>query len=371
MKVICNRKELSEILAIANSICPSRSSSGAGAKPILQCLRMQARKEDGNLTVLATDLEVGIRCSLKEVSVKEEGDVAVNANRLYSIIRDFPDESVELTLTEDILNIQGSESEFKLYTLPAEEYPPVGAADAAKFFKILGLRLSRLFTLTSYAVAKETARYAINGVLLACKDGSVVAVGTDGRRLAKAVAHPEEVSEPAEGILSLRTVKLLERLADNFSETVLVGLSDKQAQFEVGNILVVSSLLEGKFPNYDAVIPKEFSCRVIVNTEAFAAALRRASAVLSEHSYGVKVIIDSGQMSIEARSSDVGEAYVKIIEVEQEGEGLQIAFNPDYMLEPLRELTTEEVTLEFRTPSSPILLRAGDDFTYVLMPVTI
>ncbi len=365
MKVICNREQLAEGLAIASSVTSSRSP-----RPILQCLRVQAGKEDDTLKLFATDLELGVRFELPEVQVEKEGQAVVNASKLYSVVHELSDEVITLEVEEEALCVLASCGEFRLYTFPPEEFPPVSLAEDGREVKIASGDLEKLISLTAYAVARETTRYAINGLLFSFSGSSAVVVGTDGRRLAKAsVALPGKVEE-ADCILPTRTAQMAGKLAGKAEGDVTVRLTDNQVAFTCEGTSVVSTLVEGKFPNYEAVIPKDSVCKVVVSRDELIRALRRAAVLASEDSHGVRVRIAEGQMLIESQSHEMGEAHLKL-PVSQEGEEMQIAFNPSYMIEPLRALETEEVTLEFKAPNSPIVLKAGGNFVYVLMPVTI
>ncbi|MFA5865189.1 MAG: DNA polymerase III subunit beta [Phycisphaerae bacterium] len=367
MKVICNRSRLAEALGLVSSVAVARSP-----RPILQCLRMQA--EDGansKLTLFATDLELGLRCELKEVEVTEPGQTVASAAKLNAIVHEVTDETITLSTEQDSLEVMAAGSKFKLFTFDPNEFPPVAPKEEGKVFTVTAGELTRVSALTGYAAAKETTRYAINGLLVEVNGNKMIMVGTDGRRLAKASANlPSKVAEPISTIIPSRAVAMLSRLATEVEAPVTIRVTESQVAFEVSGVLMISSVIEGRYPSYDAVIPKESTCKVKIDRLTLLSGLRRASLLVSRDTRGVKVQLSKDRMTIEAHSPEEGEAAVEL-PIELEGEPIQIAFNPDYLVDPLKILTQEQVVMEFRAPNTPAVLKAGPDFLYVLMPVTL
>jgi DNA polymerase-3 subunit beta len=267
--------------------------------------------------------------------------------------------------------INSSGSKFKLLTFNPDEFPPVAPKEEGKVFTISAGELTRVAGLTVYAAAKETTRYAINGLLIEVNGNKLTMVGTDGRRLAKSGATlTAKIGEPITCIVPARAVMMLNRLTTDSEAPVTIRVTDSQVSFEVSNALMVSSVIEGRYPSYEAVIPKESSCKIKVDRVALLSALRRASLLVSRDSRGVKVQLSKDRMVIEAHSPEEGEAAVEL-PIELEGEPIQIAFNPDYLVDPLKVVNMEQVVMEFRAPNTPAVLKAGPDFIYVLMPVTL
>jgi DNA polymerase-3 subunit beta len=163
---------------------------------------------------------------------------------------------------------------------------------------------------------------------------------------------------------------MIGRLAQNAEAPLKVRVMESQVAFEVPGILLVSSVIEGRYPGYDAVIPKESGTKMTVNRVGLLSALRRAALLVSRDSRGVKVQLTENKMIIEAHSPEEGEAAVEL-PITLEGENIQIAFNPDYLIDPLKVLEVEEVVMEFRASNTPAVLKSGPDFIYVLMPVTL
>ncbi len=370
MKVICNRAKLSESMDYVSEV----AAQARNTKPILQCVRIQAN-EDNELIMSATDLELGIRCAMKEVEVAESGQIVINASKFSSLLHELADETVTLNLVEDTLEISTSGGKFKFYTFPPDEFPPVSADDGVPSAVVLADSMAEIIGLTAYAVAKETTRYAINGLLVEVKDKKLTMVGTDGRRLAWAAVNLVSGSEEQVScIVPPHTMQMLARLSAHKEEDVQVAIriAENQVVFELPGIIVVSSLVEGKFPDYSGVIPKEHICKIALERQEFLAVLRRVMVFTQtkDMTHGARLKPEDGKLIIDVPSSEIGEAR-EWIGAEISGEPVQIGFDPRYMIEPLRALEQEQVIIELKAPKVPLVLKAGANFTYVLMPVTI
>jgi DNA polymerase-3 subunit beta len=333
---------------------------------------MQVENSDNpSLTLQATDLELGVKCEIKEIEVIEPGQVVANASKLSAIVHEVTDETVTLNLEQESLEVVASGSKFKLFTFDPSEFPPVAPKEEGKTISISAAELTRAANLTVYAAARETTRYAINGLLLEVKGNKMVMVGTDGRRLARVITTlGAKVENEISSIIPARTIQMLTRIATDGDSMVNIRIMENQVAFEVNGILLVTSVIDGRYPSYDAVIPKESTAKLKVDRLALLSALRRAALLVSKDSRGVKVQLASDHITIEAHSPEEGEAAVEL-PVEFEGESIQIAFNPDYLIDPLKVVGGEQVMMEFRASNAPAVLKSGTDFVYVLMPVTI
>ncbi len=369
MKVICNRAKLAENMEYVNEV----ASQARTTKPILQCVRMQA--DEDKLTLCATDLELGIRCELKEIQIEDAGQVVVGAAKFSSLLHELTDETITLKLVEDVLELSAASGTYKFYTFPAEEFPPVAIDEAATSAVVLAQDIADVIDLTVYAVAKETTRYAINGLLIEIEKDKLTAVGTDGRRLAWAYTGLVSGSdEKVSCIVHPHTMQMLARLAARQEEDaqITIRISENGVTFELPNIVLVSSIVEGKFPDYGAIIPKEHSCRIVMERQEFLAVLRRVMVFTQtkDVTHGARLKPEDGKVIVDVPSSEIGEA-TEWLSADISGEPVQIGFDPRYMLEPLRALDEEQVILELKAPKVPLLLKAGGNFTYILMPVTI
>jgi len=363
MKVICNRNALAEALSILAGVVGVRTT-----RPILQCVRLQAEKD--GLTLLGTDYEQGLRYSVKEVQVQEPGETVAPAVRLAGIVHQIEGETVTLVLEDEHLVVSAPGAKFTLYTFSPDEFPPVGLGGEGRQFKSSSAVLTTVAEQTVYAAARETTRYAINGVYMQAGQNRICMVATDGRRLARASgALPGKITDEIACIVPAKAIATLEHLGGDPDASVEVTVTDSQVAFSTERALLISNLVEGQFPSYEAVIPKESSCKVTVDREKLLGAVRRVALMTSKESHSVKLTVGAEQMTMEARVPEEGEARLEI-PVHVEGEGVEIAFNPDYLADPLRVLPHEQVAIEFKTSATPAVMKAGPDFLYVLMPVS-
>jgi DNA polymerase-3 subunit beta len=367
MKVIVNRARLAEALSLVSSVAVARTP-----RPILQCVRLQANDgAEPSLTLFGTDLEIGFRVEIKEVQIKEPGQTVAHGAKLSAIIHDVTDETVTINTNQDNLEILASGSKFKLFTFDPNEFPPVSPKEEGKIISLNAGDLLKMAALCVFAAAKETTRYAINGLLLEAGGNKAMMVGTDGRRLSRITANlATKEAESISTIIPTRTVSLLSRFITDPTETIKVRIADNQVAFELSNSLMISSVVEGKYPAYESIIPKDSLTKVKIDRQGLLASVRRASLLASQVSRGVKMEMTKDRMVIEAHSPEEGEAAVEL-PIELDGEPMHISFNPDYLIDPLKVLSEDHVILELRAPNTPALLKAGTNFNYVLMPVTI
>ncbi len=370
MKAICNRAKLAESMEYVSEVAQVKSP-----KPVLQCVRIQADKAEEKLMLSGTDLELGIKCEIKEAQIGEDGQVVVNAGKLSSLFHELSDETVTLQLVEDTFEVDSAGGTFKFYTFPADEFPPITLSEVPLSASVLATNMAEVINQTIYAVAKETTRYAINGLLIEFEDKKLTMVGTDGRRLAWAnVGVVSGSNEKVSCIAPPRAMQMLARLASHKGDDVQVGvrIAENQIIFELPEVTILSSLVEGQFPDYSSVIPKDHSCRIVVSRLEFLALLRRILVFTQtkDTSHGARLKPEDGKVIVDVPSSEVGEASEQM-QAEISGEPVQIGFDPKYMMEPLRALNQEQVIMELKAPKVPMVLKAGSNFVYVLMPVTI
>lgn len=363
MRVICNRNVLADALSLLSTVVGVRTT-----RPILQCLRLQAG--DDGLTLLATDLEQGLRYHIKEVEVEQPGQSVAAASKLSAIVHQVEDQTITLATEEEHLVVSAPSTQFKLYTFDPEEYPPVAPRGDGHVFAATAGLLTAIAQQTVYAAARETSRYAINGLHLNVKDNKIVMVGTDGRRLARSLGVlPGQAAEELTCIIPTKAVAMIERLSEDSDQPIEVTITESQIAFSTPRVLLISNLVEGKFPGYEAIIPKDCTTKVSVSRMALLGAIRRAALMTSKESRSVKMMVSSEKMILEAKVPEEGEATVEL-PIECQGDNVEIAFNPDYVTEPLRVLPQDQIVLEFKGSTTPAIMKAGPDFLYVIMPVT-
>jgi DNA polymerase-3 subunit beta len=336
--------------------------------PILSNVLLVAK--DGRLQFTTTDLDVGITGSV-EAQIEKEGATTLPAKRLVSIVRELPSSEVEFFVdAKNHASIRSGPSFFKIIGLGETEFPPLPDFAGAKEFKIPQIILRDGLKKTAYAISTDETRYVLNGIFASFRDGKMTLVATDGRRLAMVDADLEfPASHETDVIIPSKAVQELQRLLGEAGE-VIVKLSDSQISFAVGDSLLCSKLIEGNYPNYRQVIPGESNERVVISREALLETVRRVSLLSSEKSNSVKLVFSENRIEVTANSPDVGEAQ-ESMDVIYQGPPMQIAFNPEFLQAPLRNLDSNDVYLDLIDEMSPGVLRIEGTFLYVLMPMRV
>ncbi len=364
MKLRVNRQELAEALSQSGSVAVVRTP-----KPILQCVLVRALPDA--LELEATDLEIGLRCVVTQVEVEQEGQVLVPAEKLGAIVRESADETLEIEATSGMCHLRGAGSHFQINAQEAEEFPAVATMSGGPDFEVNGQVLHRLAERTAFATARESTRYAINGVLWERKGKQLTLVSTDGRRLARAVGEvkPGEQATPS-AIVPSKAMGLCQRIFGEADEAVGVQITGNQILARGRRTTVSAALVEGHFPNYLEVIPQDNDKRVHVNTAELLSSVKQAALLTNEESRGVRFAFGSNELALASRAPQQGEARVTM-PVKYEGEPIEIAFNPTFLVDALRVVHVDEVALDLKEANRPGILRVGDDFEYVIMPVNL
>jgi DNA polymerase-3 subunit beta len=336
--------------------------------PILSNVLLVAK--DGRIQFTTTDLDVGITGSV-EAQIEKEGATTLPAKRLVSIVRELPASEVEVSVdAKNHASIRSGPSFFKIIGLGEAEFPPLPDFAGAREFKIPQLVLRDGLKKTFYAISTDETRYVLNGIFTSFRDGKLTLVATDGRRLAMVDADLEfPASHETDVIIPTKAVQELQRLLGEAGD-VLVKLSDSQISFTVGDSLLCSKLIEGNYPNYRQVIPGDSNERVVISREALLETVRRVSLLSSEKSNSVKLVFSENRIEVTANSPDVGEAQ-ESMDVIYQGPPMQIAFNPEFLQAPLRNLDSDDVYLDLIDEMSPGVLRIEGTFLYVLMPMRV
>lgn len=336
--------------------------------PILSNVLLVAK--DGRLQFTTTDLDVGITGSV-EAQIDKEGATTLPAKRLVSIVRELPASEVEVSVdSKNHASIRCGPSFFKIIGLSDTEFPPLPDFANAKEFKIPQNVMRDGLRKTSYSISTDETRYVLNGIFTSFRDGKMTLVATDGRRLAMVDADLEfPASHETDVIIPSKAVQELQRLLGD-SGDVIVKLSDSQISFTIGDSLLCSKLIEGNYPNYRQVIPGDSNERVVIGREALLETVRRVSLLSSDKSNSVKLVFSENRIEVTANSPDVGEAQ-ESMDVIYQGPPMQIAFNPEFLQAPLRNLDTDDVYLDLIDEMSPGVLRIEGTFLYVLMPMRV
>ncbi len=363
MKFTVSKEKLLEGLQTVQNVVSTRTTL-----PILSNVLLQAI--DGQLSFTTTDLDVGVRASV-EAEVEKPGGTTLPARKLVAIARELPASEITIEVdTKNVASIRSGPSFFKILGLPEEEFPPLSKFDGAKTFTIRQKDMRDGLKKTAYAISTDETRYVLNGILCSLKDNKLTIVATDGRRLALVDIELEfPRSHETEIIIPTKAVVELQRLLTDEGDLKL-SIGENQIAFELNGSLLVSKLIEGNYPNYRQVIPGETKERVTLERELFLRAVNRVSFMASEKSNSVKLSFSKNNVEIAANTPDVGEARESIA-IPYKGRDFSIAFNPEFLMAPLKNLPTDEIYLDLIDEMSPGVIKIQGPFLYVLMPMRI
>lgn len=367
MKVICNRLALLESINSAAAATSPRSP-----KPVLAGIKMVVTKDD--LILTGTDLEIAIECRNGQVQVDAQGETVVNVEKLRDIVRESDDETLSLSLEGTELHIRGADSHFKLLTMDPKDFPPTPSLEKSTEIHLAAGTLKSLIKQTAFATAREGTRYAFNGILMKPEKDRVSFVATDGRRLALAKGNLSakiKSEKPITCIIPVRAMTMIEKILHNDEDEVTIGLGENQAVFKAGDSTLFTNLLEGQFPDYEEVIPKENDKVLSAGREALLSAIQRGALLTSEESKGVRMDFSGKNgLTITSRNPESGEAKVDFAS-KFTGASISIGFNPRFLGEGLKVAQTDEVSFELSAPNRPGLLKSGEEWLYVLMPTNL
>ncbi|MDQ7014673.1 MAG: DNA polymerase III subunit beta [Planctomycetota bacterium] len=391
MKVVCDRASLLEAINLVSGVVATRTP-----RPQLTCVKLTAAKEGkgGTLTLTATDAEISLRLRVDNVDVEQPGETLIPADKLRQIISAEDNEpTLTLEASGDTVDIRGEDAHFKVYGHPPEEFPAVaefkaavsgsgGNPPAKAVFKHPAKSLSEVIARTIFATARENTRYAINGVLLSRDGKKLEMVATDGRRLALCRATLTEKDGPSvKCIIPTKALTLLQRLLGSAQGDVDIAITDNQIFFNISqgesgadeSAVLASNLVEGAFPPYEDVIPKDNDKMVHVDRDVLFSAVRRAALLTNEESRGVRLSFtgQDNRLDLSSRAPEMGEANIQVDLTDYKGEDVSIGFNPGFITDALKVISDPDVIIELKKENKPGLIRSGDDFVYVVMPVTL
>lgn len=363
MKIKVAKDQILKGLQITQGIIGARSTL-----PILSNVLVET--DEDKLWLTATDLEVSVRCAIP-AEIEKSGSTTLPAKTLFSIIRELSATDIAIEVDDkNSASLTSGASFFKILGLPKEEFPPLPKFDSGFAYNLDQAVLRDMLIKTSYASSSDETRQFLNGVLLSFKNDKLTAVATDGRRLALN-EHDLECPKDQEADLIIPTKAVAELLHSLGSEgTVKIRAVKNQVSFEFGNLLLLSKLIEGNYPNFRQVIPSQAEHRIQIEREALFSAVKRVALLTSDRSNSVKLTFAKNKVVISAQTPDIGEAY-ESIPVKFTGAELNVAFNPEFIMDPLRRLTSDEVYLEFNDELSPGVIKCDTPFLYVLMPMRI
>jgi DNA polymerase-3 subunit beta len=375
MKLRISRDELLTGLQRVQGVVEKRNTM-----PILSNILLEA-KADG-VDIIATDLEIGMR-GLYKAMVHEPGSVTLSARKLYEILKELKDGEIDVTVADNKwTTIQAGKSQFKIVGLPSTDYPAMPAIEREGLTPLAGVGLIDLIRKTLFAVGDNDARYILNGLLVTLtatdKKATLRLVGTDGHRLAVAEqdmspSAAKDAPKEIKAIIPKKAAHEMRRLLEEGGDgEPLIGFTKNLMIFRKSGLLLTSRLMEGNYPNYQQVIPKEQSKHVFVDKNEFEGALRRVAVLSRDKTNAVKVTLSAGRMTLFSSNPDFGEATEELT-AKYTGDTLATGFNARYLLDVLSVMDGESVSLQMETPLSPCLIREPGNvgFTCVVMPIKV
>ncbi len=372
MRLVIERGELLRALGHVTSVVERRTTI-----PILSNVLLAAR--DSSLELKATDLEREV-VETVSADVGTQGAVTVPAHILHDIVRKLPDGSqvdIRRDGDQERLTLAAGQARFALQSLPAEDFPDIGVGELAHEFELDAQDLKRLIEKTRFAISTEETRYYLNGIYLHTaqtgKTATLRAVATDGHRLAQVELPLPNGADGMPGVIIPRkTVHELNRLIEDSTAAVKVGVSQAKVRFEIGSVALTSKLIDGTFPDYGRVIPQNNDKEMKVSNADFMSAVDRVSTIASERGRAVKLNIKPDKLILSVNNPEGGSATEEIA-VEYTADPLEIGFNARYLLDIASQLEGEEARFKLADPGSPTMVTDTDDESalYVLMPMRV
>jgi DNA polymerase-3 subunit beta len=362
MKFTASREALLKPLQAVIGVVERRQTM-----PILSNVLMIAR--DGQLSVTATDLEVEL-VAQADVDTESGGEITVSGRKLLDICRALPEGTeVSISVSGEKLGVRAGRSKFSLATLPAAEFPVVEDIKAGQSLSVSQETLGRLIEKTHFSMAQQDVRYYLNGMLLETSAGHLRAVATDGHRLALSQAELEGKVDEQQVIVPRKGVLELQRLMTGDGE-LNIEFGANHIRIQLDGIRFTSKLIDGRFPEYERVIPQESSNELTADRGAFKSALQRTAILSNEKYRGIRLVIRDSGVILQAHNPEQEEAEEELA-VEYSGEDIEIGFNVNYLLDALGAVDGDDVTLSVQDSNSSCLIRqpGKDDCTFVVMPM--
>jgi len=365
MKIICNRDNLLEGILTAQ-----KAVSGKTTLPILSGLLLDCRAD--SLIITATDLEIGIECKVN-AQIIEKGLIVLDARLFGEIIRKLPADDIEFSIDErNAVNIKCANSYFTIQGQNGEEFPKLPEIKSQKNIILPQNLLKSVIRQTVFACAVDETRPILTGVLLECSGNEIKMIALDGFRLALRTINIDTETNDISVVVPSKTLNEIYKVLKDNNQKVEIEFGDNQVLFSIGNTRIISRLLEGEFINYGQIIPDEYKTKIKVRTSDLLESCERASLLAREGKNNLIKLGISEKIIKITSNAEIGKAYeeVSVITV---GDDLDIAFNSKYLIDALRVIEGDYISMEFTTNISPCIIRTVDseNYTYLLLPVRI
>lgn len=367
MKITCDREQFLNAFMTAATVAPSRSP-----KPILRNVKLDVSKDAS--TLMATDMEVGIRIEVAGIEVEKPGSVLAPVSLLGSILRESSDEKLVIEADSNGTIVRGERSEFKLPAENPDEFPSVTGFTEESFHEVPARLFKELVRRTLFATDAESSRYALGGVLLEMADDKIIAVATDGRRLAKMEGPAMAVGGHQTGdtmtIVPSRAMQLMERALSDGDAEIQVAARANDILVKSPRATIYSRLVEGRFPKWREVFPtRQESVQIEIAVGPFYSALRQAAIVASEESRGIDLSFGGGSLVMAGATAEVGQSRVEL-PIAYDGQDITVTLDHRFVADFLKVLDAEKpVTVDIQDAESAALFTTDDGYGYVIMPL--
>lgn len=361
--VRCDRKELLSAVQNLSSLLPSKTP-----KPVLENILFQPQSKQINL--FATDLEVGMKITLEKAEVSSEEDFLVPGTKLLGILRESEADSVSLKVEDNFCQISAGEDQYKVFSLSPSEFPSQASFPEEPTFKISASKLREMIHKTSFAAATEASRYTMNSVLFDIKSSIFKVIATDGKRLAFMKAKTN-IEKDYFLLLPLKGIQQMEKIIPQREEEVEIFIQDNQFLLKTANIVLAIRLFQGTYPPYENVIPKGFPTQVSLHAPTLYRALKKSVLLTTQDSKSVRLYFEDKLLTLYSNDPNIGEAKIPSPLNSEIPEKLEISFNPLLLIDVLKVLDQEDLILELKDSTSPGIIREGEDYIYVVMPLNL
>jgi DNA polymerase-3 subunit beta len=361
MKASVQTRDLLEAVQKVQTVVSSKSTLSILSNVLVETV-------DNALVLTATDLQVGVRCKT-EARVKKEGVSTIPAKTLFGILRELPEGEVKVEINEkDIASITCGDSYFRILGSSKDDFPKLPEFLEKESFTLGQALLKNMLRKTAYSISREDNRYALMGLYVVIENHTMTLVATDGRRLSKITAElGADVKLKRDCIVPLKAVEELQRMLGEDGE-VRIFLAKNQIAFQLNEVLLVSRLIDGSFPDYERVIPEGSPQKAELDRREFSHVVRRVALLATDQTNLVRLAFSKGQLLATASSPDVGEARASM-PVKYDGDEVEIAFNPDFLKDVLGSMDEEVINLELTDALSPGVIRGQGSFLHVIMPM--
>ena len=342
--------------------------AGKGSLPILQNVLIEGRGKE--LVMTTTDLDISIRSTI-ECEIVESGTTTLPVKLLFNSISKAAEGEIEVeTDAKERATIVAGSAKYKLAGLPESDFPRLPKDEEAYAYEIPQATLREMLRKVSYAASQDDTRRTLKGVLMSFKDSKLTMVATDGRRLAlveNELEFPKNVEKDI--VLPSKAVQELQRSLTG-EENTSVMIQKSQVSFKIGSVVIYSKLMDEVYPNYRQVIPGETAETISVDRQLLLDALDRASVMTMDEAHSTKLIFSEGKLTVTSAASDIGEAKDEV-PIKYAGEQIEIIFNPSYVMDPLKAIDDDEITINLNNGHSPAVIKCSIPFLYVIMPLRI